>query len=241
MNPFHPIALIPARAGSTRTPNKNTELIGGRTLVQRAVDCAVAVTEIKETWVSSDSRPILDSIVGPELRLKRHERKPGMSNADSPIEPLCQLIMGYAPEATHIVLLNPTSPFRTPRIVGDCIRHARMNRSIGTVATVVARNFHHYVWLWDERAAEYRHPWINNIDSDGNLRPRSQDLPPVWVEHGACYVIDRRIIESGRLFGRRAWPVLTTAVEAMDIDRPWELAACRGIAEWMEQCQSTTS
>jgi N-acylneuraminate cytidylyltransferase len=203
------------------------ERVGGLTLVERAVNCALACEELNIIYVSSDCPKVLTHIDRSSGRVFPHERAPKMAKADSPIEPLLQLVMGYVPEATHLVLLNPTSPFRSPWTVEKCINVARQRPELSTVATVVERNWHHYAWQWDQDANCWRHPWR------GEQRPRSQDLPGVMVEHGACYVFSRSIIEQGRLFGSKAWAIETDATEAIDIDYPLDLAMARGVAQWL--------
>ena len=53
------LALVPARGGSKGLPGKNLALVGGRTLVARAVEAALAVARIDEVAVSSDDAAIL--------------------------------------------------------------------------------------------------------------------------------------------------------------------------------------
>ena len=49
------VALVPARAGSTRIKNKNIQQIKGIPLIGLAVKQAVDVKEIDEVYVSTDS------------------------------------------------------------------------------------------------------------------------------------------------------------------------------------------
>jgi CMP-N-acetylneuraminic acid synthetase len=228
MTAFHPIALIPARAGSTRTPFKNTAKIGGRSLVQRAVDVAVAVPDLRRIYVSSDSEELLDGIDDhADQRVAARLRPPSMALADSPIEPLMLDIMQGEPDATHLVLLPPSSPFRKATTVSLCLMTARTQPNLGTVATCRRSLDCHYTWRFDPDTEEWITPW------DDNLRPRSQDLRPMAVEHGACYVVARRNVERNMLFAPegQSYPVFTDDVEAWDIDWPWQLAAARGMEE----------
>jgi CMP-N-acetylneuraminic acid synthetase len=222
---FRPIALIPARAGSERAPFKNIATICGRSLVQRAVDVACDVEEFAEVWVSSDCASILDSVAGCDPRLRIHTRPSKMARADSPIEPLLQLIMQRSPKASHIALLNPTSPFRTAETLRKCLDIAAMRPEIGTIATVCERNFHRYVWLYDEEHDRNVVPWRNEP------RPRSQELDGLDVEHGVCYLVSRRVVERGLLFDKnlKNTKVQTDQIEAWDIDYRWQIAAARGI------------
>lgn len=48
------LAIIPARKGSKRLPNKNRLTLGGKTLVELAVECAVELDFVDDIVVTSD-------------------------------------------------------------------------------------------------------------------------------------------------------------------------------------------
>lgn len=54
------IAVIPARGGSTRLPDKNMRLFAGRPLVAWTIIQAKSALCVDEVWVSSDSEQILE-------------------------------------------------------------------------------------------------------------------------------------------------------------------------------------
>jgi CMP-N,N'-diacetyllegionaminic acid synthase len=63
------IALIPARSGSKGIPGKNFRQLGGKTLVQHAVDCARAAG-IDRICVSTDLQSITADDVGADVLLQ---------------------------------------------------------------------------------------------------------------------------------------------------------------------------
>ena len=56
----HPrvIAIIPARGGSKGVPGKNLRRVGGRSLVERAIDACRAARLVEEVYVSTDHAEI---------------------------------------------------------------------------------------------------------------------------------------------------------------------------------------
>ena len=54
------IALIPARGGSKGLKNKNLQKIGNKTLVEIAIDNALSSKNISSTYLTSDSKKILN-------------------------------------------------------------------------------------------------------------------------------------------------------------------------------------
>ncbi len=105
------VAIIPARRGSKRIPNKNLETIGGRSLVQIAIECAMKIDEIVDIIVTTD-----DATVAHDAR----ER--GTIVVDRPSD-LCgddvltESVIRHALEWTRtvfdaVLVLQPTSPLR---------------------------------------------------------------------------------------------------------------------------------
>src|SRR6187200_2120080 len=52
------IAIIPARGGSKGVPRKNLRRVGGRSLVERAVEACRAARLVDEVYVSTDDADI---------------------------------------------------------------------------------------------------------------------------------------------------------------------------------------
>ena len=57
------IAIIPARAGSKGIKNKNIQLVGEKSLLQRAIESA-SCDEIQEVYVSTDSEEYISHCKG---------------------------------------------------------------------------------------------------------------------------------------------------------------------------------
>ncbi|MHC4644097.1 MAG: acylneuraminate cytidylyltransferase family protein [Planctomycetota bacterium] len=220
-NLYRFVGIIPARAGSTRLKRKNLRKIGDRTLVQIAVDCAMKVSRLEKIVVSSDGQEILTSVDSRnDPRIVRHRRPGYLSLDDSAIEDLIAHIMDEHKWSTHAVLLNPTSPFRRAGTIDRCI-NAITRLGYESVATVTATRAHHY--LWDKERGAQISPFHERP------RPRSQDLTPALVEHGACFVTSRRLAKAGVLTGGWSYPVTTGKYQAIDIDTQTDLIFARSL------------
>jgi N-acylneuraminate cytidylyltransferase len=233
------LAVVPARAGSTRLKDKNLMTIGGKTLVRLAIECALDTGNMREIVVSSDSHKILEeadqfSAANPSVVL--HHRSKKLATEHAKIEDLLKVLMDDRDWATHVVLLNPTSPFRDLSTVVRCVS-AVTNLGMDSVATVYRSRQHHYVWRRNTRGRSGYKDWLPPFVNlrRGNRtgkRPRSQDLEEYeLVEHGACYVASRECIDAGHLTGGVCMPIVTEKVEAIDIDDEYDLAMARGIWE----------
>lgn len=120
------VAFVFARGGSKGIPRKNLQTVGGRTLLERAIDCGLECPSISEIYVSTDSDEIAEvarraGALVPELR-------PSFLAADdSPeLDSWRHALDWLTNDAGRVgfdvfVSLPPTAPLRTPSIVEKCI------------------------------------------------------------------------------------------------------------------------
>jgi CMP-N-acetylneuraminic acid synthetase len=58
------IAVIPARGGSKGVPGKNLRRVGGRSLVERAVDSCCAARHVEAVYVSTNDAEVIRLAAG---------------------------------------------------------------------------------------------------------------------------------------------------------------------------------
>lgn len=113
------LAIIPARGGSKGIVNKNMLTLGGKTLVQLAVECARESGLCDRIVVNSDSDAILDSAM--EIGCEVIERPPRLALDATPTEHVILHTLWDAPrDYDAVFVLQPTTPQRTP----ECLREA---------------------------------------------------------------------------------------------------------------------
>jgi N-acylneuraminate cytidylyltransferase len=214
------LALIPARGGSKRLPEKNIRVLGSKPLIVWSIDAARGISEICNILISTDDPAIANvcSEVGVHVPWLR------------PAE-LATDIAGSSDVALHalnwyesengpvdgILLLQPTSPFRTNRTVRKGIElFAKHDRKpvIGVSPADV-----HPMWAL-KLDGHHLVPFM----SEHGLETRSQDLPPAYVVNGSFYLITPKELRENRtFFGKEAIPLLIeSAQEALDIDTEWD-------------------
>lgn len=104
------LAVIPARAGSKRCPDKNLREFRGRQLIHWSLDAAHRSKYIDRCCVSSDSKRILQLAIslGAETLVR-----PDYLADDGATNEAVLIHMFYAHRHDWLVLLQPTSPLRT--------------------------------------------------------------------------------------------------------------------------------
>ena len=76
------VSLIPARGGSKGIPNKNLIKILGKPLIQYALEASLR-SKVNETWVSSDSKEILNFSNKLGAKIIKRPKKISSDNASS--------------------------------------------------------------------------------------------------------------------------------------------------------------
>jgi CMP-N,N'-diacetyllegionaminic acid synthase len=119
------IAIIPARGGSKGVPGKNIKEIAGRPLIAYTADQAETVTEIDRTVLSTEDAKIKS--VAQKLGLTVIDRPSELAEDATRSEPVMVHALDGAEQLDgqsydYIVLLEPTSPLRTPETILKCMQ-----------------------------------------------------------------------------------------------------------------------
>src|SRR5207253_1430215 len=119
------LALIPARGGSKGISRKNLALVGGKPLVVRSIEHALACTRVRRVVVSTDDPEIAAVAIaaGAEVPFVRPAELAGDQVLDLPVfEHALRALAesgGYRPEL--VLHLRPTAPFRAPGLLDAAI------------------------------------------------------------------------------------------------------------------------
>ena len=130
------IALTPARGGSKSVPYKNLYPLGGKPLLAWPIETARATAAIDRTIVSTDDDRIADAARG--LGAEVYRRPPELATdtavvADA-IRELWRRLKSEGETATILVLLEATSPFRSPEVIERCLRRM-VDENLDSIAT----------------------------------------------------------------------------------------------------------
>lgn len=215
LGPHRVVGLIPARAGSKGVPRKNLREIGGKPLLSWSIDTALRVPGIDRIIVSTDGAEI--SEVATSAGVEASARPAALATDTAVVADVIRYeirrLRSEGEEAVVMVLLEPTSPFRTATMVTDCLRKLEAE-SLDSVATFIPAHLNpHRAWRivdnQPEAFIEGANPWL----------PR-QRLPEAYQLSGTVYAFRLdRLPESGSqvLFGA-AGALIIDPLYSMDID-----------------------
>jgi len=228
------LALITARGGSKRLPGKNIRVLGEKPLIVWSIDVAKDIPEICDILVSTDDTAIASvckaaGALVPWLR-PAELATDTVSSVDVAIHAL-DWYEAENGEVDGILLLQPTSPFRTKITVHRGIELFGKNGQHSVLG--VSPSHAHPMWAL-KIEGDHLVPFVQ----EHGLGTRSQDLPPAYVVNGSFYLISPAELRVSRAFvGAKAQPLLIESPkEALDIDTEWDwtvAAACIGAgAAW---------
>lgn len=130
------IALTPARGGSKSVPFKNLYQLGGKPLLAWPIETAKATASIDRVIVSTDDDRI--AAAAASLGAEVYRRSPELASdtavvADA-IRDLWRRLKSEGETASILVLLEATSPFRTPAVIERCLRRM-VDEQLDSIAT----------------------------------------------------------------------------------------------------------
>lgn len=198
------VAIVPARAGSKGLPNKNIARIGDSTLLELAVRVGKACSAVDDLYVSTDS-PEYEA-----LALRAGAKSLGLRDASlsgdavRTVDVVIDLVRRLERSYDYLVLLQPTSPGRTPDDISALIRLVDSNRADGGVSLHRVQEPHPYK-LKRITPQGLIEPFIPNTSSE---IPR-QDLPAAYALNGSLYVVrTSALLEQRTLLPRKTLPYL---------------------------------
>ncbi len=217
------VAFIPARGGSKGLPGKNLMSLGGRSLIQRAIDS----TQLEGDYlgfadmvvVSSDSPEILDAARNSGVdTVIPHERSAHAATDEATAADVLRDFFEQDDSFDDtrdlwVIYLQPTSPLRTAQHV---------QKAIDTLArTELARNL---ISITPLEKSPY---WSLRIDEDGRITPvfpealtqNRQSLKTAYVPNGAIYMFRYSdFAKAGAIPVDGAVPFIMSAEDSVDID-----------------------
>ena len=133
------LAIIPARSGSKRIPNKNIKNFLGKPLIARTIEQALACRFIDRVLVDTDSSKIatIAKRCGAEVPWLRPASLAGDTARviDSIFYDLNRLKKEEAYQPDYVLILQTTSPLRELRDIEDCWKMMRAGGA-STVLTI---------------------------------------------------------------------------------------------------------
>lgn len=201
------IAIIPARGGSKRLPNKNIKQLGKYPLIAHSILFAQKNnTIIDDIYVSTNDVEIKK--VALKFGAKVIDRPEAISGDLEPtVSALKNVLENITDKVSNVILLQPTNPLRPSNLIVEAFQDYQLGNydSLFTVS----QNFHKFGKI------------INNkfIPFNYTIGQRSQDLEPLFYENGLLYICKAKLILENKIISENAYAKIVNHIFAnVDID-----------------------
>ncbi|WP_424493694.1 cytidylyltransferase domain-containing protein [Salinimicrobium sp. GXAS 041] len=177
--------VIPARGGSKGIPGKNIKELNGKPLIQYTIEAAREVFEDRKIIVSTDSPEIKQVVenIGLEVPFLRPVELASDNAGTHEVLVHANKFMEERGDTSEIlILLQPTSPFRTGRHIQEAIETYSEEFQMIVSVKETASNPYYVLWEEDEKG-------FLRKSKNGNFVTR-QECPKVWELNGAIYIIN---------------------------------------------------
>jgi CMP-N-acetylneuraminic acid synthetase len=200
-------ALVPMRHHSQRVPGKNYRLLAGKPLFHHIIETLLAVPEIAEILVDTDSGPVIDGLrqYFPQVTIIN---RPEELRADH--VPMNDILIHDTAQvqADFYLQTHSTNPLLKPQTIARAIQSLLTNYpsydSLFSVTRLQTR-----LYFQDGRA----------INHDPTVLIQTQDLSPVYEENSCLYIFTREnLLKRHHRIGEKPLMFEMDAAEAWDID-----------------------
>ena len=223
------VALIPARAGSKRVPDKNIRSLAGHPVMAYTIAAALDSGIFADVIVSTDSAHYAEiaRYYGAEVPFLRPSELAGDVSPD--IEWLTYTLKELEQAGRRydcFSILRPTSPFRLPATIERAWRAFLAQDGVDSLRAV-EKCRQHPGKMWVVRGERMmpllplsppEQPWHSS---------QYQSLPAVYIQNASLEIAWTRVVLQGHtIAGSVLMPFLTEGYEGFDVNNPrdWFLA-----------------
>lgn len=188
------IAIIPARGGSKRLPEKNIQVLGGFPLLVYSILYAQENNRIiDDVYVSTDDIEIKK--IALQFGAKVIDRPASLSGDMEPtVTALKHVLQSIDSDVENVVLLQPTNPLRPNNLLKEAFEIYQKGNCDSLFT--VTRNHEKFGKIKDNKF----HPYNYSIGQ------RSQDLEPLFFENGLLYITKADLILKDTIISENAFP-----------------------------------
>lgn len=201
------------RHHSQRVPGKNYRALAGKPLFHHIIETLLAVPEITQVVVDTDSEPVMDGLRVDFPQVKLIDRPENLRADDVSMNDILMYDTDQV-RADFYLQTHSTNPLLKPKSVSRAIQALLTDYpthdSLFSVTRLQTR-------LYDQ----YGHA----INHDPTVLIQTQNLPPVYEENSCLYIFTREnLLKNHHRIGQKPMMFEIAAEEAWDIDEELDFA-----------------
>jgi len=221
------LAIVPARGGSKRLPNKNILDLGGKPLIAWSIEAGLGSKYIDRVIVSSESQEICDIAkqYGADIPFVRPDEL--ARDESQSIEFVLHALETLQEKYDYVIVLQPTSPLRESSDIDSAIEECLAKDATSVIGVC---------------ETEHSPLWSNTLDESLSMEhfldnrynnARSQDLPTFYRINGAFYMskVDSIFKEKTFFVQKNIYAHIMPQVNSVDIDTKLDFIIARAVLE----------
>lgn len=206
-------ALVPMRHHSQRIPGKNYRSLAGKPLFHYIIEALLAVPEINQIIVDTDSEPIISGLQKHFSKVKVLHRPDTLCADDIPMNDILLYDTSQI-QADFYLQTHSTNPLlrsgTVSRAIQTFLADYPEHDSLFSVTRLQTR-------LYDQYGRAMNH--------DPAVLIQTQDLPPVYEENSCLYLFTREnLLQRHHRIGKNPLMFEIDPGEAWDIDEEFDFA-----------------
>lgn len=223
------LIVIPARSGSKGIKNKNLRKLNNKSLLNNTIDFCHSLSFDKFILVSTDSKSYMNHALKSKcelwpLRAKKYSDDKSLALDVWRYEWL-RFENYLGKEIKTSIYLEPTSPFRKPDDVYECLENLKDNQDCCFTCSEVPQEYSPYKMI--KIGHDFKcTPLIPNSINEKNTN--RQSLPKVYQKNGLCYAASReRVVIQRKIIYKEKTKSLITKRKVVNIDTIEQLKLAR--------------
>jgi CMP-N,N'-diacetyllegionaminic acid synthase len=219
------LGIIPARGGSKRVPRKNVRLLGGKPLVARSIETALASRRLARIVVSSDDDEVLEIArrYEPSLALRRPAELSGDTSLAIEFVRHALATLEEAGEGPFdvVAIIQPSSPLTGPEDVDGVLDLLAAGGAESAVSVVEVEHALHPAKLKIMQGDRLL-PYLE----EERLRMAAHELSRVFVRNCSVYASRRAVHDAGKILGDDCRGYVMPRERSIDVndELDWEFA-----------------
>ena len=224
------IAVIPARGGSKRIPNKNIKSFSGKPMIQWSIEAAQEANIFDQIIVSTDDETIaaISKDLGALVPFKRSDSlSDDFTNITDVVADACRWMKEEDIDPKIVCCLYATAAFLRPTDLIDAYRIINLSD-----------------WQYVFSVAEFSSPIFRSFqqtDTQGvkmffpeHFESRSQDLPQALYDAGMFYMGRTDAwLQRLKIFENHSFPLKIPSWRVQDIDTPEDWVRAEQMAKYI--------
>jgi len=228
------LGVIPARGGSKGVRKKNIKPLRGKPLIAYTIEAGLGATGLTHCMVSTDNEEIAQ--VSREWGVEVPFIRPAELATDSakaiPVvrHALMEMEKQYAVTYDAVMMLQPTTPFRTSRDIEQAIELLDQTGADSVISVVDVEGHHpaRMKYLRDGRL-------IDPDFCESYENQARQELEPMYLRNGMIYLTRREVLLQDSFKGEDCRALIVESERSVNIDTPLDFAYAEFLFDHLDQ------